>query len=66
MHEFEITITHHEFGRENSRNTIIVRALDRADAIKRARRWANDEWGRSRSCEMLPRRFSARRLSAEG
>lgn len=66
MHEFEITIVHHEFGREHFRNTLVLRALDRADAIKRARNWARDEWGRSRSCGLMARRFSARCVSAEG
>lgn len=42
---------------------ITVEAQDSADAIQQGRRWKNDEYGRTHSCNTLPCRFKARLAS---
>lgn len=39
--------------------TIQVQAKDRADALKQARDWKRDNYGRTRSCELVPCTFRA-------
>jgi hypothetical protein len=65
MRSYEVVIDHIDRGRVASSDAITVSARTAAEAKKYARIWANDEWGRSRSCNLLPRRYRAR-LAQEG
>ena len=64
MHEYEVSIYHHERGRVLSADSITVSARTAAEAVKRARDWAAHEWGRTKSCGLLARRYRAKRVAA--